>query len=192
MKPELRKGRLADAMPLILAHHYTRRRTADPMHVFLWDSGGINVACAVFTSPVNRYFGKGSVELSRLVRVPGCQEPLTSFLAECFAWLKRNTDIKFALSYADTTVGHHGGVYQAASMLHVAVSSGGTQWRNKETGAVVSGRSFDQRNPENRFGYERIPAGKKYLYVKPLKERKAKLLLRFGWTELPYPKDNFG
>jgi hypothetical protein len=182
------KGKLADAMPLILAHHYTRRRTADPMHVFLWKDGGATVAAAVFTSPVNRYFGKGAIELSRLVRVPELTTPLTGFLSLCFRWLKKNTDIKFCLSYADTTAGHFGYVYQAASMVHVAISKGNTQYRCLSTGAIVSGRSFDQHAAHNKVGYERLRSGKKYLYVKPLRERKATLLSRFGWSELPYPK----
>ena len=185
----LEKGKLADAMPLIMAHHYTRRRTADPMHVFLWVDGDRTMATAVFTSPVNRYFGKGAVELSRLVRVPDLKVPLTSFLSACFRWLKVNTDLKFCLSYADETVGHYGYIYQAASMLHVAVSPGNTQWRCNATGAIVSGRSFDQRSPSNREAHTRLRTGKKYLYVKPLRERASALLSRFGWMALPYPKE---
>jgi hypothetical protein len=185
---ELVKGKLADAMPLILEHHYTRRRTADPMHVFLWQDAGVTVATAVFTSPINRYFGKGAVELARLVRLPSMTVPLTKFLSQCFKWLKANTDIKYCLSYADDSVGHLGFVYQAASMAHVAVSKGNTQYRRLSDGAIVSGRSFDQRSPDNKHGYERIKTGKKYLYIKPLHERESKLLLRFGWSKLPYPK----
>lgn len=184
----LEKGRLADAMPLILAHHYTRRRTADPMHVFLWKDADRTVAAAVFTSPVNRYFGKGAVELARLVRVPELARPLTQFLSLCLRWLKQHTDLRFCLSYADTTVGHHGGIYQAANFLYVADSKGNTQYRNVADGRIVSGRSFDQHAAGNKDGWERLRTGKKHLYVYPLREKRNALLRRFGWTPLPFPK----
>lgn len=187
-QPTLRKGRLADAMPLIMEHHYTRRRTANPMHVFLWDVAGETVATAVFTSPVNRYFGKGAVELARLVRVPSLREPLTRFVSQCLRWLKRHTELLFCLSYADTTVGHHGGIYQAANFLYVADSPGNAMYRNDEDGRIVSGRSFDQHAEDNKVGWTRLRTGKKHLYVYPPHERRAKLLARFGWSPLPYPK----
>lgn len=187
--PVLSKGKLADAMPLILAHHYTRRRTADPMHVFLWTVDGETVATAVFTAPVNRFFGRGAVELARLVRVPGCAWPMSSFVSACLRWLKRHTDLRFCLSYADDTVGHKGYVYQASNFTHVAVSKGNTMWKCKTTGAMVSGRSMDQSAKSRKDGYERVRSGRKYLYVYPLNEPLNELLERFSWTPLPYPKD---
>jgi hypothetical protein len=184
----LTKGKLADAMPLIEAYHYTRRRTADPMHVFLWKCGDAVKAVAVFTSPVNRYFGKGAVELSRLVRTPDLNVPLSGFVSACLRWLRRHTDLLYCLSYADQTVGHHGGIYQACSFLYVAESKGNVQYKNDVTGQIVSGRSFDQHAADNKSGWTRLRTGKKHLYVKPLRERPAKLLRRFGWAALPYPK----
>jgi hypothetical protein len=188
VRPTLVRGKLADAMPLVLEHHYTRRRTADPMHVFLWQVEGTTVAAAVFTSPVNRYFGRGAIELARLVRLPDFATPLSGFVSECLRWLKKNTDLAYCLSYADQTVGHHGGIYQACSFLYVAESKGNVQYRNDATGQIVSGRSFDQHAAGNKSGWTRLRTGKKHLYVKPLRERRAKLLNRFGWPTLPYPK----
>lgn len=183
-----RKGTFREALPLVLEHHYTRRRTADPMHVFVWERDGALKAAAIFTSPVNRYFGRGAVELARLVRTPDLVEPLTAFVAKCLRWLKANTQLLFCLSYADTTVGHHGGVYQAANFMYVADSKGNTQYRNTGDGRIVSGRSFDQHSPANKIGWERLRTGKKHLYVYPLAEKRKSLLPRFGWSALPYPK----
>lgn len=182
------RGNLDDAMPLILAHHYSRRRTADPMHVFLWQRDGETMAAAVYCAPVNKFFGRGAVELARLVRVPGLVEPLSAFVAETLRWLRRNTPLAYCLSYADRSAGHHGGIYQALSFLHVAQSKGNTQWHNPLSGETVSGRAFDQRRPEFRVGWERKRSGAKFLYVRPLRERQAVLLRRFGWAPLPYPK----
>ena len=186
----LTRGKLADAMPFLLEHHYLRRRTADPMFVFQWvDDAGVTQAVAVFCAPSNRYFGKGSVELSRLVRLPSYDGPLTQFLSRCLSELRKDPRrLKFLLSYADSTVGHRGVVYQALSGIHVSVSKGHTLWKNDVTGEVVSNRSMDQRRPENREGFVRVKTGLKYLYVWPLHEKREKLLTRFSWKPLPYPK----
>lgn len=185
-EPDFTLGTLEEAMPLVLEHHYSRRRTADPMFVFLWRYGNEPVAAAIFTAPVNRYFNPGSVELSRLVRLPTFERPLSRFIGLCLRWLKRNTELRFCLSYADTTVGHLGFIYQATNFIHVAVSPGNTQWKCDASGKIVSGRSFDQQR--NKEGWTRLRTGRKLLYVYPLSEPRAALLERFGWTALPYPK----
>ena len=182
------RGKFADALPLVLEHHYTHRRTADPMHVFLWKDAERIVATAIFTSPVNRYFGKGAVELARLVRVPDCLAPLSAFVAKCLRWLKKNTKLLYCLSYADTTVGHHGGIYQALNFVFVAESKGNTQWLCNFTDKVVSGRSYDQQAQHNKVGWTRMRTGKKLLYVYPLAEKIQPLLERFGWAAMPYIK----
>jgi hypothetical protein len=182
------RGNLDDAMPLILAHHYTGRRTADPMHVFLWQRDGETQAAAVYCAPANKFFGKGSIELARLVRLPALADPLSRFVAETLRWLRRHTELAYCLSYSDEGAGHHGGIYQALSFVHVARTKGNVAYRNPHTGAIVSGRSFDQRRPAYQTGWERHRTARKLLYVFPLRERRTHLLRRFNWVALPYPK----
>ena len=187
-EPEFRKGTFKEAMPLVLEHHYTRRRTADPMQVFVWHYGEAIVAVAIFTSPVNRYFGRGAVELARLVRVPGFDYPLSRFISLCMRWLKANTELRYCLSYADTGAGHAGYIYQASNFTYVAKSKGNVQYLHGESGKIVSGRSFDQHAAGNKDGWLRQRTQGKHLYVYPLGERLSKLMLRFDWAALPYPK----
>lgn len=177
---------LPEVMRLVIEHHYAQRRTADPMFVFAWRDEGHLVATAVFTSPVNKYFGKGSIELARLVRVPELTAPLSTFVALCIRWLKANTDLRYILSYADSGAGHCGFIYQATNFIHVSRTKGNVQYL--KDGRVVSGRSFDQHAEENKDGWERIRTAGKFLYVMPLNEKRKALLARFGWTALPYPK----
>lgn len=186
-EPAFRKGTFKEALPLVLEHHYTHRRTADPMHVFVWELYGEICATAIFTSPVNKYFGKGAIELARLVRLPVFDYPLSRFVALCLQWLAQNTDLKYCLSYADSTVGHKGFIYQACNFTYVAKSKGNIQYQHAD-GRIVSGRSFDQHAANNRQGWIRLRTGEKHLYVYPLRERRQKLLSRFGWSVLPYPK----
>lgn len=184
-----------EVWPLVIEHHYSHRRTADPMFCFAWRRpGGLlgdtgePVAAIIYTAPSNKFFGPGSVELSRLIRRPDVSIQLSEFVAWSLRWLKANTSLRYCLSYAERAAGHHGGIYQATNFIHVAVSKGNRRYQNPETGDTVSGRSFDQRRPEYRVGWTPLRTGEKYLYVFPLKERKRSLLSRFGWEQLPYPK----
>ncbi len=188
---------IEEIRPLLRDHHYLGQKTADPMFVFAWrKEGGLfgctgePVAGIVFASPINRYFGEGAVELTRLVRSPDLTEPLSAFVGWALRWLRSNARLAYCLSYADSGAGHHGGIYQALNFDYVALSSGNTRWRNPETGEVVSGRSFDQRRPEYKAGWERIRSEPKFLYVRPLKMRRAAMLKKFGWEPRPYPKPN--
>jgi len=183
-----------EVWPIVRDHHYLHRRTADPMFCFacrdpgglLGDTGPVRAAM-VLTSPANRYFGARSVELARLVREPDVTIPMSKFIGWVMRWLKANTDLAYCLSYADTGAGHHGGVYQAANFTYVATTNGNVQYRNPETGQVVSGRAYDQRRSAYQ-NWERLKTSQKFLYVFPLSERRDKLLNRFGWQALPYPK----
>jgi len=184
-----------EVWPLVRDHHYLGRRTADPMFCFAWrEDGGLfgdfgrPVAAIVYTAPANRYFGKGAIELARLVREPQVDVPLSQFVAWSLRWLRANTNLAYCLSYADRGAGHHGGIYQALSFDYVADSEGNTQWLNPHTGQTVSGRSFDQRRPEYKQGWERQRSAKKFLYIRALNERRQHLLDRFGWIPMPYPK----
>lgn len=122
------------------------------------------------------------------MRLPTFGGPLTQFLSKCLSALRSDPrKLKFLLSYADSTVGHRGTVYQALSGIHVAVSKGHTLWKGPD-GSIVSNRSMDQRKQENRVGFVKVKTGLKYLYVWPLHEKRERLLARFGWTPKPYPK----
>ena len=186
---QVRRGKLAHAMGLIEDYHYTARRTADPMYVFLLTDEKRALAAAVYTAPVNRYFGKGAVELARLVREPELTFPLSRFVAATLRFMRQDRrELRYCLAYADSTVGHHGGIYQALNFTYVRTSRGNVMYRHVATGRLVSGRSFDQHAADNKDGWERLRTGKKYLYVYPLNEPIDHLLPRFDWTPLPYPK----
>jgi len=108
---------------LIKEFHYSGR-PVNSINTFSWhfprkspwgEIPGDCVAGAVFSSPPTRW-SEEVIELLRLVRseqdgIP----PLTGLLSESLKWLKRNTQHDLIVSFADSTQGHHGGIYQAAS-----------------------------------------------------------------------------
>jgi hypothetical protein len=195
MRPFMTGAAIGEIRPLLQRFHYLGSRVADPMFCFaarsdggLFGDYGEPQAGIVYASPINRYFGEGAVELVRLVRSDGYTRPLSEFVAWSLRWLRKNTALRYCLSYADPSAGHHGGIYQALSFVLVQVSKGNTVWVNPFTGERVSGRSFDQRRAGFQSGWERRRSAGKYLYVRELNESRAGLLARFGWAPLPYPK----
>jgi hypothetical protein len=185
----MRKITKAQGLPLLVRYHYLKGRVADPMFVFGWYDARDTLRAVVFyAAPANRYFQKGAVELARLARDDELRQPLSSFVAESLRWLKTNTKLLYCLSYADTGEGHHGGIYQALSFDYVRASPGHGYWKHANTGERCSSRSFDQRAPEAKIGWKRAQGTLKYLYVRPLAEKRKHLLARFNWTPMPYPK----
>lgn len=195
MKLIMTGATISEVRPLLDRYHYLGSKLADPMFVFAWRMpGGLlgdtgePVAAVIYASPANRYFKNGSIELTRLVRANYLREPLSQFVAWSLRWLRRNTDLLFCLSYADSAAGHHGGIYQALSFEFVAITQGHARWRNPTSGIIVSDRAFSQRRPGYRIGWERVRSAHKYLYIKPLNEKRTLLFQRFGWESLPYIK----
>ena len=190
--------------PLVRDFHYSRRMPSAIRHCFalrrpggLFGETGEAIAGIVYGNPVNRAWPQEALELQRLVRTEDCTVQLSQFVAWSLRWLRKNTDVPFVLSYADTGKGHHGGIYQASGFLYVR-ETGEYQdgLVHPETGDYIHGRQcnrmFGSRSLatlEARKGeYEVARHLTKYLYVRPLKLRLKKLLDQFGWEPLPYPK----
>lgn len=187
-----RVARFADAKPLILKWHYTERLCAEPSHTFCWSVDGFDQAAACFAPSVNRAFGPGTVELCRLVRTDGLDVPISRLVSSSLRWLKRHTEIRFAVAYADQSVGHHGGIYQATNWSYVAMSAGQSVWsRHRVTGEKVSARALAQRyrrGTSTPDQWEPLPNHPKYLYAYPLNLKRRAMLRQMEWLEQPYPK----
>ena len=184
-----------EVRPLLDENHYLGSRCADPVHCFadrapggLLGDTGTPLAAIVYAAPTNRYFGRGALEIVRLVRNPEYRTPLSSLVSWSLRWLRRQGRYDFAISYADSGHGHHGGIYQACSFVYVGMTKGHWRWQNATTGETVSNRSFEQRRPAYREGWDKERTSPKHLYFAPLSTRKRQVLNRFQWEELPYPK----
>lgn len=191
----MRSARIDEIRPLLEAHHYLGGRCADPIRCFalrmpggLFGDMGEPVAGIIYTSPANRYFGDGAIELSRLVRAEDMNEPLSRFVAWSLRWLRKNTSFRFCVSYADSGAGHHGGIYQACNLIYVGEGVAKPFYVNPETGQRISARSYDQSGEKYRRGLIKQSGTKKFRYVLPLSEKWESIQARFGWEKLPYPK----
>ena len=200
-------GATADELwPLVRDCHYSKRMSGLVRHAFAWrESGGMfgdtgkSVAGITYFQPVNRNFCKESLELSRLVRADGFSAQISEFVSWSLRWLKANSCAPFVLSYADTTQGHHGGIYQATGFNYIGATSPGHIGFKAPDGSFVHGRICN-----SRFGTRSVAAIEKikpawvpvygeakHLYIFPLRQKWPSISRANGWTALPYPKPKF-
>ena len=115
-----RIGEIEAGNQLVLSNHYSKRlctlvRCVGTWHLpggLLGDRGECIAAC-FFSIPGTRW-SEPVLELTRLVRYEGPCPSLTSLVATTINYLaKAGHDL--VVSFADSQVGHHGGIYQAAS-----------------------------------------------------------------------------
>jgi hypothetical protein len=74
------------------------------------------------------------LELRRLVCVDDTPKNAESFLVgQSLRWLRKNTDFKVVISYADPNHGHSGMIYRASNFKHVGMTAGGIvfDWNGK-------------------------------------------------------------
>ncbi len=199
-------GATADELwPLVRDYHYSRRSAGLVRHAFAWrepgglfGETGLPLAGLTYSQPVNRNFPSESTELSRLVRRDDFKGKLSELVCWSLRWLRANTETPFVLSYADTTHGHHGGIYQASGFHYVGKTQSGHIGFNAADGSFVHGRICN-----SRFGTRSVEAvaqikpdwvpvygEPKHLYIFPLRQKWPTIARRHGWQSLPYPKPN--
>ncbi len=190
--------------PLIKQFHYSRRMPGNIQHCYAIRSAGGYSGIRAKPSP-----GRSSaapptrwtedvIELTRLVRHPGCDVPLTKLIAFSCHWLKLARH-PLAVSYADWTQRHHGGIYQAAGWLYDG------QRDRAMDGLVIDGHFKPGRSCNAEWGTrspdrlrEILPGRSiephydegKHLYWKPLMIAGRTKARRLGLRSVAYPKPN--
>ena len=184
------------ATGLVVANHYTGRSWRVVKYPFVWKRDGEPVAACLFGIPAARW-KEDVLELVRLVKVPGCDSPLSSFISSCCQEVRRAGEYDLLVSYADSTHSHHGGIYQACS------------WNFDRTkppsndGLIIDGKFVPGRYCNNLYGTRsRDKVAKllpnstvekhwdlgKHLYWKALNKSGKRKASRLGLKSNPYPK----
>lgn len=196
----IRTGRKHEADDLVKKHHYSHRAPSNVQQVVTWhcDGGlfggdGTVMAACYFSIPPTRW-SEEVWELSRLVRVPNCDKPLTGLIAQACKIAKNEIDL--LVSFADKTQGHHGGIYQAASWNYA-----GARERAMD-GVIIAGQFHPGRSCNSTWG-TRSPEklsqilGQsvephfdegKHCYWKALTTAGRIKAKKLGLASLPYPK----
>jgi hypothetical protein len=199
----LHSGLSDEAAKLILKYHYSHRIPANVQQSFtyhisggLFGDGGKAIAACLFSIPPTRW-SEPVWELSRLVRIEDIQVSLTSFIAQCVRHIKSRHSINLLVSFADYTMNHHGGIYQAASWNYAGKRD------KRMDGLIINGRFCPGRSCNSLWGtrspsklQSQKPDWKiephfdegKFLYWKPLNHKGEQQAKRMGLDCLPYPK----
>lgn len=197
-------GASADELwPLVRDFHYSSRMPSAIRNCFaVREPGGLFgdtrrvVAGAIFGQPVQMNWNQEARELLRLVRRDDLNFPLSQLVSYSLQWLKGNTTVPFALSYADTAEGHHGGIYQSTNWRYVgqrkiAVSAFLLPNGEKKHPRQVN-RELGSCGVENvakmRPDWKPIKGEPKHLYIYPLRQKWPTIARKYGWEAKPYPK----
>ena len=199
-------GHFDQAESLVKKYHYSKRMAGNVQFCCTWHkSGGLfndygdAVAACIFSIPPTRW-SVPLLELSRLVRSPECNRPLTQLISAACKMLKRKKQT-LVVSFADMTEDHHGGIYQASSWFY-------SNFREpSQDGLLINGTFVPGRSCNSRWGTRspsklgEILKGQevaphfdkgKHLYWKPLGvvgKRDAELI---GLQKLQYPRPSSG
>lgn len=217
-------GERQTARELVLKYHYSGRCHENPILVgslhfggggLYGDKGELVATCMFSLSNNNTWSLKkvDLIELVRLCRKEEVQVPLSWLVSRTVKEVKKLGRFDIAISYADATQDHHGGIYQACSWnFH-------TYRTPKEDGLVIDGTFVPKRTVSTRYGtYRRDKLGEmfdevkqetlygtevkniewgshvdkgKYMYWIPLNKtgkKIAKRVLNFESNEYPKPK----
>lgn len=190
--------------PLVKQFHYSKRMPGNIQHCYairsaggLFGDKGEALAGAIFSIPGTRW-AEELIELTRLVRRPDCDVPMSKLIAFSCHWLKLARH-PLVVSFADRTQGHHGGVYQAAGWNY-----DGCRDRAMD-GVLIDGVFKPGRSCNSTYGTrspdklrQLLPSKLiephwdegKHLYWKPLMVAGRTKARRLGLKSVAYPKPN--
>jgi hypothetical protein len=195
-------GQKEEAVSLVKTFHYSQRSPSNIQFVGtfhtkggLFGDFGPAVAAIFFSIPPTRW-SEEVLELSRLVRTETCRVPLTRLVSLACSRLRAD-GFDLLVSFADSSAGHHGGIYQACSWNY-----DGQRERQMDgllvNGQFVPGRTCNgiygtrspdrlrQANPDLKVE-PHYDAGK-HLYWRALARSGEAKAVRLGLKRLAYPK----
>lgn len=199
----LRWGESAEANLLVMTHHYSKRIPANVQMVGtfhlaggLFGDFGAAVAAVFFSIPPTRW-SVDVWELSRLVRDDACTVPLTSLIAHACKRIKQDGLQDLLVSFADSTQGHHGGIYQACSWNYHGKRD------KRMDGVVIDGVFVPGRSCNSIYGTQSPDKLRqmmphkdiqphydegKHLYWRAINRRGERKAKEVGLSREPYPK----
>jgi len=180
----------------LLKKHYAKRIPSISYAFGLFEGKKLVGVCT-FGSPPSRALcvglcGKEYVEqvleLNRLC-VESKEKNITSyFVGKCLK------DIKdyIVVSYADTSQGHIGKIYQATNFLYTGLSDKRTEWRmigsNKHSKTISEKYTLEERKSSDKFEVVDRPRKHRYVFMCGNKTFKKKIRKALKYKVVNYPK----
>ena len=132
------------------------------------------------------------VELNRLAMLEDHDKNLASYFVS--KTLKMLPKPLIVVSYADTSMGHVGYIYQATNFLYTGLSAQRTEWRevgvNTHSRSVVRNHSLAERIEDERFTMVERPRKHRYIYVTGTKQERKTIMGALNYPIKEYPKGN--
>lgn len=184
---------------LISTHHYSHRMPSAVQLCFGdVDYGPPKVvkACVMFSNATGRW-EEPLWELTRLVRLPEYDTPLTKLISKSLGHIRQHRLESLLISFADGEEDHHGGIYQACSWLYAGMRGerlDGFNIDGKFTPARTCNATYGTSSEEglkaklpNQVVESHFDLGK-HLYWKALTKDGLKKAIRLGLSSKPYPR----
>lgn len=194
----------------VIKHHYTHAGGNCRIAFGLFDKNAISgmfeeklVGVITYGVPSRQNIGEATfaggnnsncLEFSRMVVFDDCKCPRTYFIAKTISTLRREfPEVKCLITYADSTQGHFGYVYQAANWLYCGSckpnfhfeDSDGRRIHKKATWVAAKKDGINRDIWCKNRGYTKVMEEAKHKYVYPI-DRTILLKIR----PLPYPKES--
>lgn len=165
----------------IKKYHYSKSiRGIATKHIFVlgW-RGRLMGVCVVGKPAGHKYNGTNTVEIRRFCTVDDAPKNASSFfLGKVLKYLKKNTDYKTVISFADPFHQHKGIIYKASNFTYkgrqkytpVAYIVGGKKMHQRNFKQVTSKGNLTKNSQIIRSGKaERVLLPKKHIYTYELK-----------------------
>lgn len=180
----------------LLKKHYAHRIPSISYAFGLYENGILKGVCT-FGSPPSRSLCVGIcgieyvnkiLELNRLC-VESDEINITSwFVSKCLNLIKNY----LVVSYADTSQGHIGKIYQATNFIYTGLSDKRTEWRmigsNKHSKTISEKYTLKQRQDSDKFHVEERPRKHRYIYICGNKTFKKEVMKALNYPICDYPK----
>ena len=184
-----------------LKKHYAKR-IPNIMNCFcLYDGNKQLVGVISYGSPpspslvVGSFNGKYTeifLELNRLCVNENLEKNVLSYFVS--QSIKLMSKPKVLVSYADTSQGHHGYIYQATNWIYTGLTVKRTEWRmrnsDKHSKTICEQYTLEERLNSNKFYVIDRPRKHRYFYLYANKKDKKEMLNHLAYGIEPYPKGN--
>lgn len=180
----------------LMYKHYAKRMCSISYCFGLFDENNILIGVCTFGSPPSRALCIGVCgvenahkvnELNRLCVNDGLERNVLSyFVASCLKLLPNDLII---VSYADTSQGHNGYIYQATNWIYTGLSAKRTErydinYPNKHSKSVTENKNNNYQD----LAIRERPQKHRYIFFTGNKKQIKILKLKLKYKEQPYPK----
>lgn len=165
---------IKDIKQIVRYEHYLGTMSSSKLKLVA-KRGNVIIGIATFGLGSNRNIAANTWELTRLcipfyvVRPFACE-----FLQQCCAYIRTNhQDVKHLIAFADSSVGHNGGVYRMANWKKAGktppsysyLDPGTLQLKHKSVCRRIKGLDKTEKELSEERGLIRIQLGHKYRYT---------------------------